>query len=401
MCITLEASNKLISAIEINGLKRTEEKTIHEVINIKIGDDADSFNKDELQQSLTQLGLFSKIDITTKDTEQGLKININLREKITKLIIPLAKSGSNETAIGLLYLDSNFLGRGDTFVAVAIYGKNTNLYSIFLNNKHFFGTNFTSSVALSYDSTTFNNQRVLDTTTPNKDNEFSQNTAKGSYAFGYNFGMFTTLLSASYKSFKISNAKNTVSNGNTSSIAPILMVDKITYEDFLSHGFDLKSSVSRNITNLSSNDIESKIYSTAFELETGYSFKIAQNSKIALGFDMLSSDLPFVEQKRTFYGRSMRSLVDKNISYQNFIGGTLSHEYLFYSNSTFGFSHMIFAEGGKINGKFDKNYVNYTGAGTGLNIYFKKVAIPALGLYITNNFKTNITQVIFVMGMSI
>ncbi|MDR2008583.1 MAG: hypothetical protein LBQ34_06400 [Alphaproteobacteria bacterium] len=388
------AAEKTITTIEISGLKRTNESVVRNAINIQEGDSLDNFNESEVRTSLNRLGLFSNIDISTLEDEQGAIVKIALKEKITKLILPLAKSGTNETAVGLIFLDSNFLARGDTFIAIAVYGKSTNLYSIVFDNKHFLDTNFTNKVFLSYDSSQLKNQQVLN---PDIQLEYSQKTARGGYAFGYDFGKFSTLMGFSYKNFKISNKTTDNMSGETYSVAPSVSIDKMTYTDFLAHGFDGRVSVARNRTHLDTNTI----YSTAFSGQTSYSFKTADRNKILAGFDVLLSDLPFVEQSRTGYGRGMRSLVDRNISYQNFLGGTLSNEYLFHYNSTFGFSNITFIETGKINGEFNKHYVAYTGVGSGVNIYFKKVAIPAVGLYITNNFRTHATQVIFVMGMSI
>ncbi|MCL2566888.1 MAG: FtsQ-type POTRA domain-containing protein [Alphaproteobacteria bacterium] len=390
----LEAMGKLITSIEVSGLKRTNPAVVRNAISIQEGDDFSSFSETEVRQALNKLGLFSSIEVSAVESSDDVKIKINLKEKITKLVVPLAKSGTNETAVGLLFLDSNFLARGDLFVAVAIYGQSTNLYSIGLDNKHFLDTNFTNKMYISYDSSQFSNQSILHSSIYK---EYFQKTAKASYAFGYDFGWITPLLSVSYKNFAISNKINDRQKGETYAISPIVSIDKMTYADFLAHGFDGKVSVSRNITKIDNCTIPS----TAFTGQSSYSFKTSNNNKVLMALDTFISDLPFIEQNRTSYGRGMRSLVDRNISYQNFFGGTLSNEYLFHRNTMFGFSNINFVESGKINGEFDKHYVAYTGIGSGINIYFRKVAIPAVGLYITNNFRTKAAQVIFVMGMSI
>lgn len=121
-----DASQRRITSIKINGLKRTKESYIMESLEQFKGMEANVAAKG-VEMVLEAQGLFSEVSTEVVPDGDGGKVVATVREKVSFLPLPIAGGSSDGWMVGLMLMDMNAFGRHDIFTGGAIYGSEMKL----------------------------------------------------------------------------------------------------------------------------------------------------------------------------------------------------------------------------------------------------------------------------------
>ncbi|MCQ2241881.1 hypothetical protein [Treponema sp.] len=120
-----------ITAINFDGLKRTKEFILQRDVRNFIGREADEKTIHELETLLQKEGLFSEIELVQSESESGTEITANVKEKITFIPLPLFSISEGKAMGGAFLIDSNAFGLKHT-VAVGGFFSSSEYRGIFM-----------------------------------------------------------------------------------------------------------------------------------------------------------------------------------------------------------------------------------------------------------------------------
>jgi hypothetical protein len=103
-------TTKTVSAIEIQGLKRTNPIVVKNLLKAYINKNAEQINTDEIIALLVATGIFENITVTFKENENQLVLFINLEEKWSIIPLPLVSIKSDSYVLGIGLFDANAFG---------------------------------------------------------------------------------------------------------------------------------------------------------------------------------------------------------------------------------------------------------------------------------------------------
>lgn len=116
--ITLPVRAAELKEIRIGGeMRTTRESTVMKIIDFSEGDEISSEDCEEIRQRLLRSGLFVneaiRIDLDIREDDEAV-LSLDLTDRWSLIPIPFFSAGSSGTAGGLMLMDNNFLGTGDT-----------------------------------------------------------------------------------------------------------------------------------------------------------------------------------------------------------------------------------------------------------------------------------------------
>lgn len=123
-----------VSSIKFNGLKKTKESYMQNLLKDFIGKDSGEVNFNEIETILQAEGLFSEISMDFENDENfpvaeqnenpGVTLNVNLKEKITFLPLPFASYSSDGFMGGFMLMNMNAFGRKNNLITGGVFSKN-------------------------------------------------------------------------------------------------------------------------------------------------------------------------------------------------------------------------------------------------------------------------------------
>ncbi len=124
--ISVFAVSAELTEITINGTSKTKDSTIHKIIGYRTGDDINQSAKSEIVQELRKSGLFvnEKILVELNINENTAELKISLQERATTIPIPLVAVSGDDFRAGIFLINSNLAGTGDRLLLGGIYGTN-------------------------------------------------------------------------------------------------------------------------------------------------------------------------------------------------------------------------------------------------------------------------------------
>src|SRR5215470_4625652 len=101
-----EHGDRLVEAIEVEGLHRTHRVVIDQFVRIRTGDPLSSCDLGELYERLYRLAIFSRVAIDLAPTGEGVAVRIHVDEKWTLYPVPLLWLFQGTEVVGLVLAEA-------------------------------------------------------------------------------------------------------------------------------------------------------------------------------------------------------------------------------------------------------------------------------------------------------
>lgn len=120
-----EASVRTITQIRFEGLKKTKESYMQELLGGCIGTPAGELDLQQIETELHAEGIFSEINIELVDSDDGENavLSVRVKEKITFLPLPFLSYSSDGLMGGFMLMNMNAFGKKNVLLAGGIFSK--------------------------------------------------------------------------------------------------------------------------------------------------------------------------------------------------------------------------------------------------------------------------------------
>lgn len=121
-----EGSESVISSINFQGLKKTKESYMQDLLKSYIGKDASEKTQKDVETVLQAEGLFSEIEVSfsseeNEETPAETVMNVSLKEKITFIPLPFASYSSDGFMGGFMLLNMNAFGKKYNLITGGVF----------------------------------------------------------------------------------------------------------------------------------------------------------------------------------------------------------------------------------------------------------------------------------------
>lgn len=381
ICTNVFSNTYIINNIEVKGLKRTKLKTVLNIIELNEGDKIEVLTADSLKQKLLKAGIFTNdivVEFQPVD-ESNINLFIQLEDKWTLIPLPFFSYSNNEMTLGGFFIESNLLGLQHSLVGGAIYkGSDTTAFAAWSLPK-------INSGRISF-SLSFNRGEKQYLDFLGEDLESYRNDVVG---LGVTYSrdlIYQTSLKSSLR-YMSKNDVNYIYNNY------ILLYNNSNVGEYFSEG------LSCNLGYYSEINISKSYYNKKIDFKLEYD-KVLLNNLFTLNFNSSYS----IDQNRSqlLFGAKKGSLIiPKNeVKANYFLTSHLAYE-IKTIEFKWGFITLpLFYEAGIVETNYDKKINYYHGPGFAVNLYMKKVAVPAMGMYYIYDFINNRYNFSFNIGTS-
>lgn len=353
-----------ISDIEISGLTKTRISTVLNIIDLKVGDDISETFIPVIRQNLLKENIFIN-DIVIKITplnEYEALLEINLRDKWTIIPVPVVVVTSSGYLFGGVFVESNLLGLNHSLVTGLFYN----------------GDNLSGFTAWELPQNSLGSFTV------------SSNYSTGDIVYYDFYGNETVTENYDRVGLKV-KFENEIRNSLSLSISikPSLNSQKLLLDGGLGLSFDneailpfLKQGVIASTEYVNRLSIEdSKIYrqiSSEVSLSKAFS-SIYLQLVLNGGYSFDSFYFPFL------YGGSDGSKIfkTKSVKVKSYANHLLKFELKIFDLDWGYVTLPLYYESGILAVPETNQVYSYSGPGTGLTLYLKKIAFPAFGFNFT------------------
>lgn len=347
LSIPLFSDDNIIKKITIEGLNRTRESVVMELLDVTIGDSVKRFKQENFIQEILKSGIFSGAETSIIELEDGVELNVKMSEKWTLLPLPIASVTGDEILGGLILMESNFLGLRKQFFMNVNYSTVKGLYG---------GVSFKDRVVTDI------NYIVASTLYQAEDN--TQVTATGGFEWLLNDFVIQSFLQ--YDRFFIEEEQEVTFLSNKS----ILIYSDLFYTSTKQSGLYTALIVDSGF------DVDNSIF---FKLDTDFSYVKVLTDNLYINTALASSFFDSPELLEEYWGGRDNSRTLVPILADQYIGSSIQLECNILDVSWGAFSTLLGYEGGgyQHNGG---HWSYYTGPEVGCRVYLKGIAVPALGM---------------------
>lgn len=403
-----------IQDIQIKGLTRTKKHFFLDVARLSFTSKLSEFDPVIFINDINKRGIFTDIKINYKELNGKVIIEIYAKDKWTLIPIPTISSSVNNSSIGLILLETNFLGLNKMLGFGATISNDGNMFLISYADPNIMGSNFTSFFIFKKATQILKNSEWIPKNA-NTYQEFKTNIDHIFYSLGYKFKpYFLVGTNIGYKKFDIiTDYKKILNPPNNTTIVYyglFATLDLQKYHDYFNYG--LFNSLQVTSTKYSS--ISSKLTYNTYEIKTSYSYKLPSYSRIKLDIKGRISNkmLPMLDQERNGGTTGFISLPSETLLTNDYASVTLTLEKSIYTKPWGIITNSIFWEQGVFNGGFIYDYNNktyksitslnhYYAPGANIQVYFKDIAIPAIGFSYAYNLQSKEGFFKFVAGLDV
>lgn len=118
-----EKNEKPVVEIEFSGLKKTRESYMQRKVKDFYGKTMSESFMHDLETALQGEELFSSIEFQNEEVENGIKVRVQVKERISFIVLPMFSVSSSSLSGGLFAFDTNAFGIKDTFALGGLVGK--------------------------------------------------------------------------------------------------------------------------------------------------------------------------------------------------------------------------------------------------------------------------------------
>ncbi len=122
--VTAYASSQ-IGAISIQGLERTRERTVMDIIPVAVGDSITDETLEDTRNDLLDSGIFAEVSVTIEpipDAPGQSELVIVIDERWTLVPVPFFSTDGNAASGGLILIESNLFGRNKQLISAGTVG---------------------------------------------------------------------------------------------------------------------------------------------------------------------------------------------------------------------------------------------------------------------------------------
>ena len=385
-----------VSSIKFNGLKKTKESYMQNLLKDFIGKDSGEVNFNEIETILQAEGLFSEISMDFENDENfpvaeqnenpGVTLNVNLKEKITFLPLPFASYSSDGFMGGFMLMNMNAFGRKNNLITGGVFSKNMQMgllmfskpagdikhpgFGTFTNFSHKENeiTDFDDNTLFKFDAINFR-ERLNFTEKLNKYFSLEVGTE-------YFYGHFYKDEMDDYHQWTVSSSLN---------------FQNVNWNGWYLIGNGASVGYSAG-------------YSTEWKIIQGISFKANYQIPIAKRNRMIFNAAGTIETGKNVMLQSDRgnvgcSIMNSNFKTERIFGTMFSMEEALFRHkiatvTLYETYECAFAE------DFSGDFVYCHGPGAGLKLYMKQIAFPAMNMGFSYNVNQNFFKFVISIGMS-
>ena len=114
-------NDRIITSIQVSGLRRTREEIVIPSLERFLGRDADSMDPNEVNAVILDMIILEPINVELIDSSDGVILVVHVEEKWSIFPVPLVTSGSGGTNFGLFIAETNAFGMRDQIAVGGMY----------------------------------------------------------------------------------------------------------------------------------------------------------------------------------------------------------------------------------------------------------------------------------------
>lgn len=379
--VNIFSNTYTINNIEVKGLKRTKLSTVLNIIELNEGDEIEISLTDSLKQKLLKSGIFTNnIKVEFKPIDSSYTdLFIELEDKWTLIPLPFFSYSDDEMTIGGFFIESNLLGLQHSLVGGAVFKEsNTTAFTAWSLPKNVLGR-FSFSLSFNRGERKYLNFLGKEIDTYNNDSIGLGITH--SKEFISNSSLKTSLR------YMLKNEVNYIYNNY------IYIYNNSKIGSYFSEG--LYSSIGY----YSEIDLSNSFYNKKLDLKFEYD-KVLFNNLFTYSINGAYS----IDKDRfeLLFGASKGALI---IPKSEVLANYYLTNHLAYEIKTFEFKWgfitlPLFYEAGFVETSYNNSLNYYHGPGFAINLYMKKVAVPAMGTYYIYDFINDRYNFSFNIGTS-
>lgn len=404
--LKLSLFSEQISKIKFEGLKKTKESYMQNLLKDYIGKEKSEVNLKEIETILQAEGLFSEVNLSFEsenkienlNSEQNLETNNNIeeienllvlkvsvKEKITFVPLPFASYSSDGFMGGFMLMDMNAFGKKFNLISGGIFSKDMQMALLTFSKPT--GTienpGFSSASSFSHNEntiTSFDDDTLLEFDSISFHQRFAISSKFGKYFSGScGLGYF-------YSRF----FKNDWDDLHEWILNSSISFNKVDWNGWylISKGASLSAEVG---------------YSTEWEIIESVSFRANYQIPFFERNRFIFNVSGTLENNKNIVSKASRANIGNTIMNSNFktekIGGAMFcvEEALFrHKVATVSVYETYEAA---ISEDYDGSFVYCHGPGAGLKLYLKQIAFPAMNMGFSYNVNQNFFNFVIAIGM--
>ena len=396
ICCLFASLEERITDITFNGLKRTREQTVMQIIHpVKVGEYYTEETEEKIIQALRGSGLFNpEVGVKSFKTKDGIRIQINLKERWTMIILPsFSGTGEGDWRGGIMAIEKNFLGLNKTMVLGFSAGSDGSKAIVAHKDPLFMGSKNVFGVSASFGPNTV--------TDVNEEGDILREYKSDDYriALKVEYPFLDKLFLTASTSYKTSHLTST----EKASSSPASDMDNLRFKGGMKwkniyHGIPYDRGLILELSSTNGQGLNNTDDYVTYDSSAEWSFSPWKNHLI--DFTLLGrwGDTPAQAEQRL--GNTTGSyILPKGVTADNYISSVFSYNIPIKYFSWGTFSIKGFYETGMFESDLTDSTM-YHGPGTGFEIYLNNLAIPAVGANTGWNMNTGIMQFELSMGFS-
>ena len=388
-----EQETPRVGEIRLEGLRRTREEVVYDLIPAETGDSLSAELLEEIRVALVDSDLFAAVDVSTDEadaTGETVDIVVVLDEKWTLVPIPFLSTGGGTTAGGLILIESNLFGRNKQLISAGFIGTNGASGFFGYVDPAVFQSKWTTSVSANAGAS--EEERLLPDETTLR--EYEINSRGFGLSVGYNFtDDIAARVGLDYAAWDIDNDEpadadlEALEDGDFFQPEVQIEWDATQPIDVLRVG--PRAEVAGRLVTLDSS------WEVTGELD--WAFPVARTHRVRFLASGGYGDTAFLAEEIISVSDGYRTLPFQTIAADRW--GSVSSFYDFPVLSQ-DWGALVLSPFWEL-GMYDTDYIDtqtFYGFGGGLRVFIRQVAIPALGLNVGYNLEEGVTAFSFTIG---
>jgi hypothetical protein len=385
---------KILTRINITGLKQTNERVILQYVGARQGDSAENIDPDLLRTYLQRLRIFSRVEVKLNETDgtpclRECILTIDVKEKWSLYPIPVYVKYRDTEIGGAFLVESNFLGENKGLAAGALLSNRGWQALLGYSDPH---------IRYSRISTTMRyltGRIFIEDATPSGSIVRSYTLLRHDFqsATGYQTrnGFFVGVL-AGYRSAQVLD-QPLIESASVMNLGVRLRYSSVTPSDFFQTGFESTLDSEKGIA-FSGEDLHTVSSANALHIKT---FKRQFFSAL---FSFQYSHYPLPLEQRLGGWQGTRTLPALLVPADKFAVTAINYQIAFLQFSWATFAGIAFFDAG-VARRDGETPISFYGPGAGIRMYLTEITIPALGVDVARDIPSEQVQVSFFIGYNL
>lgn len=390
-------AQRVLRAVSVIGLNRTNENVVRQFISVKPGDSADAADTQEIRTQIERLKIFSRtrVELIEEGSENPCQkhcmLRITVSEKWSLYPVPVYVSYRDTVIGGAFLVESNFLGQNKG-VALGALASNRGWQALAgFTDPHIGYSRFTTTMRY------LTGRIFIEDANPAGQISRSYTIQRHDFqsATGYQWlsGFFVGVL-AGYRSAVVeSESAPTLSSASVMNTGIRLRYSNVTPHDFFQSGIESTLDLERGVA-FTSERLSVISSANAWHLQTW------RGQFLSLIGSFQYSEYPQVLEQRLGGWQGTRTLPALLVPADRFIVGAINYQAALLRFKWATFSGLVFFDAG-IAARDNREAQRFYGPGAGLRMYLTEITVPALGVDAARDMLSQQIQISFFIGYNL